>query len=223
MPSHHRPALVAGAAAAVIAVAALVAGAALLGGRPAPTANHDPRAAEDLVAAFQRSRAAALVVESVFTRKLRDGRNLVTTTVTAQRPDSRLVRADDIVSGVLDGREVVCRRDAAAWTCRSGDPVDLAARLEADVAALRRLVTGPDDRRLYTVKEVGGDEGERCFRLRLRTAILAPPYGRRATLCFATGTAAPTRTEIVRAEGVDLTVATRVETDPGPARFALPA
>jgi hypothetical protein len=55
------------------------------------------------------------------------------------------------------------------------------------------------ERRLYDV--VGAGRG--CYQLRLRVRYPAPPYGRRASFCFDSGTWAPTLMEVDRPEGQD--------------------
>ena len=209
-------------AAGVIAVTALVVGAILLGGEPrVERIAHDASAATALVTAYERSRTATYAIESVFRRRLRNGREITLTTTLAQRDGARLSISDTSIDGVLDGYAVGCTRAAAEheWECRRGLAQDLEGAAEAETDTLRSLVTGGRDLRVYSVTR----QGDRCFALRLTRIVLAPPYGRDAVLCFDPQSGALSRSDIRRAEGRDVTRATRIVLDPDAHLFALPA
>jgi hypothetical protein len=116
-----------------------------------------------------------------------------------------------VAGGTVDarhaGRIVACATDGSGQLqCRDGGPAPpYETDVDAGAAAMAQLVQGANA--LYAV----ADAGQGCFVLRLRQpGFLAPPYGTDTRLCFDTATGAPVRTEIHRAEGTDVTVATRV-------------
>lgn len=172
------------------------------------------------MAAYERSRTATYLVESEFHRRLRNGRQITVTTTLAQRGTARISFGPTSLDGVLDGYAVGCvRAETGEWQCRRGLAQDLTTVVASEVAALRSLVTGGADRRAYSVS--AADRG--CFTLRLVRTVLAPPYGREAVLCFDRRSGALARSEIRRAEGRDLTVATRIDVHPADSVFDLPA
>jgi hypothetical protein len=102
---------------------------------------------------------------------------------------------------------VACATDAGGQRqCRDGGPAPpFDQEVASGVKAMDQLVQGSGA--TYAV----ADTGNLCFWLRLRrTGLAAAPYGEQAQLCFDPATDAPVRTEIRRAEGTDLTVATSV-------------
>jgi hypothetical protein len=175
-------------------------------------------AVDGLLAAVERAAGGTFVVRSRFERRLAGGGRLTADVVLAQRPPDRLVRQAGTVSGRVGGRLVACTRfDGRAVPCADAGPArpwpdDVAA----EVAAVGRLVAGPSSRYAVTMAGAGG-----CFDLRLRVWEPAAPYGTAARLCFDPATGAPTRTEVTRPEGRDVTVAVAVE-DPVDADFAVP-
>jgi hypothetical protein len=158
------------------------------------------------LAAWERAASGTFVVRSTFERRLAGGQAMSAESVLAQRPPDRLLRQGGTVTGRLAGRQVACAEV-------EGDPVPCADagpappwpdQVAAEVAAVRRLVTGVSPR--YAVESVA----DGCFRLRLRVWQPAPPYGTRSTFCFDPATGAPTRTEVARPEATDVTTATDI-------------
>lgn len=221
MPSSSRSAWLAGIGAGAIALVAFVASAAVLGsGAPRITrTEHDPLAAEALVAAYRRSRVATYTAESIFHRRLRTGREFTTSTRVVQRPPDRLVIGSASVDGEVGGARVGCSRpDGGEWRCRQGGPVDYVAEAQRDTDVLRGLVTGAPGERAYRVAR----RGEDCFHLALAVAVAAPPYGREATMCFDAATGALSGVEVRRPEGIDRTTASRLSGAVDPADLQLP-
>ena len=202
--------LVAGFLVGVVGVAALAGAGVPRREEPAaPTPRESPAAADAFLAAWRRSRLGTWVVDSRFERRTAAGAHLTAEVHMAQRPPDRLVVGLGTVMGRRDGRRLVCHAgDSAVLTCRDGGTAPpYAAEVAEELGNLRGYV-GPVG--FYAVaREAGG-----CFRLRLRAGVLSPPYGQLARFCFDPGTGAPVRTEIERIEGVDRTVAVRVDPTP---------
>jgi hypothetical protein len=190
----------------------------------APGPKPSARAASALVEAIRRSRTATFTLVEDFVRVAPSGVEVVATRTTrVQRPPDALVRTDTAADQVLGGRHVACTKspDAAPGTlaCRSepAPAVDIDGAVDAEAS----LITGQAP--LYTV----GDAGGGCFALVLRVERTAPPYGRRATLCFDKATGAPSRSEITKSDGighevVDRTTASAIRADVTDADLALP-
>jgi hypothetical protein len=165
--------------------------------------------AEDFVAQWRRMRLGTWVVEARFARVTAAGRRLESDVHMAQRPPDRLVAG----LGAVDARRGDVRLACATGPddvlrCRDGaraQPYD--EEVEAEVAILRTYVLGSGA--FYAVRAEGA-----CFVLSLSRQILSPPYGRRATFCFDPVSAAPVRTEVVRQEATDRTVAISGRAEP---------
>jgi hypothetical protein len=92
--------------------------------------------------------------------------------------------------------------------CVEGPPAgDYGEEVAAELAELEQLVGGANP--AYRVE--AGAPG--CFALRLRLAILTPPYGDLAGFCFDGPTGAPTRLEVHRDEAVDLVEALAIRAE----------
>lgn len=189
-----------------------------VGGRAATVARSDPAAVAALLAAWQRSRTATFVVRSTFERRVTGGQQLRAESLLAQRPPDRLLRQDGTVSGRLGGRRVACTQvDGDALPCAdAGSAPAYDDEVAAELGALRRLVAGPSAEYAVTA------DGTGCFALRLRVWAPAPAYGTAARFCFDRATGAPTRTEVRRPEGTDVTAAVDVGPAPSAAHFDLP-
>lgn len=172
---------------------------------PAETAS----AARRFVAAWERSRRSTWVVEATFVRVTSSGRRLETSLHMAQRPPDRLVTGLGTIDSRRGGERLACAPDPQETVqCRSGGPArPYDAEVEDDLDILRGYVDGA--RGFYGVQQEGP-----CFRLRLRRAVLSPPYGRRARFCFDPATGAPVRSEVEKREATDRTLAVSIRARP---------
>ena len=206
-----------GAAAGVVVgglLAALVVGAGWLEEpEPEPFVT-DPAAVADFLEAWQRSRFGTFVVVSRFTRSVTGRSGISATVVLVQDPPTRIARQLGSVTGRVGDREIACTSgpdgELQCLPGRALEPYDEEAL--AEVALLRGYVAGRG-RDLYFVdrQTIGGND--ECFRLRLAYDVPTPPLGEVARYCFDGSTGAPTRTEVVRREGRDLTEALEVRTE----------
>jgi hypothetical protein len=156
-------------------------------------------AAEDLLAAYERSRTATYVIVETFERRLLDGRTFSSDIVTAQRPPDRLIIDGSTISGIRDGQRLACARAADdELRCRRAPaPNAFEEAVAQDVALFRALITGP--RAAYEARHAASG----CFELRLRARLLSPPYGEDALMCFDEATGAPRSTRIRRTQSTD--------------------
>jgi hypothetical protein len=180
--------------------------------RGAAEAPRDPVAA--FLEAYERSRTATFVVEQRFTRTVPGRGELAYERRLVQRPpDDRLLVGGGSAEGRLDGRVVRCSTEPSGTSgCVEGPPAgSYQEEVAAEVAELEHLVGGANPP--YRVE--AGEPG--CFALRLRLAILTPPYGDLAGFCFDGATGAPTRFEVHRSEAVDLVEALAIRAEVGAA------
>jgi hypothetical protein len=171
-----------------------------------PTAAVGTAAAEALVSAWRRSELGTFVVRSRFQRTVPDRSGLRSTAVLAQRPPERYSQRLGSVEARTADRQLSCSTgpDEHVACVDAGPALPYEEEVDRVVATLAGLVRGAD--RLYKVER--RERG--CFHLELVAERRAPPYGTAATLCFDPETGAPVRTEIVRPEGRDLTVAVEI-------------
>jgi hypothetical protein len=212
-----RPAIVTPATGLIAGVLVGVVGIAALAGAGWPERREEPTdapaesaaAAIAFLATWRESRLGTWVVDAHFVRRTPTGRELTTTVHTAQRPPDRLVVGLGAVDARRGGRRLACAPAAdEALVCRDGGPAPAhAAEVDAELRTLAGYVSPTG---FYAVAEEPG----RCFRLRLRAAMLSPPYGQLARFCFDQETWAPVRSEIERFEAIDRTVAFRVSARP---------
>ena len=203
-----RPVLAAVAGAVVGAVASVALAAS---GWPADEAGDIPppretaAAGSRLLAAWERSRVGTWVVDARFERVTATGRRLEVDVHMAQRPPDRLITGLGSVNARRGSHRLACASgEDGVVACREAEVLGpYADEVAADMRVLRAYVSGPSA--FYAVREEAG-----CFRLRLRLRVLSPPYGERAQFCFDSVTGAPTRSEIVRREARDRTVAVSV-------------
>jgi len=139
-------------------------------------------AVQELVDAWRRYRTGTFVIDSDWTRT-RAGTDeaLRSGVLLAQRPPDRILRQFGAIRGSLNGEEIRCSTDPVGiYRCyQSNRPAaDYGAEVDAELAAWRSYVAGPDP--LYAIT---GD-GAGCFDLELLRAAADPPYGRSAQLCF---------------------------------------
>ena len=166
-------------------------------------------AASAFLERWERSRLGTWAVDARFDRVTTAGRRLTIDVHMAQRPPDRLIAGLGAIDARRGGQRLACAPDADGNVhCRPGGP----ARPYEDVVAdemrlLATYVRGPGA--FYAVRAEG-----RCFDLRLRLEVLSPPYGEQARFCFDGDTGAPVRTEIVRVEARDRTVAVSVRARP---------
>ena len=216
------PATIAG-----VVVGAMIAGGLAVNGIPehADTDQHlrpveGQRAARSFLDAWRRSRLSSWSVDAVFTRSGPKGERLSVAVHRAQRPPDRLLTGLGTVNARRGDVELVCaggERAPSSLRCREGRAlVPYEEEVEAEMRLLRRYVLGADA--LYAVRQ----EGRSCFRLRLRFELPSPPYGRLAVFCFDEETGAPTRAEIRRDQGTDVTRSVRIKADPDEEDLAPP-
>jgi hypothetical protein len=159
-----------------------------------------------LLAATRRSLTSTWKVEEHFVRTTAAGRSIEATQRRVRRPPDSLLLGGGTVSATRNGRALACATGPGGELhCSDAGPApDVEVQADQAVATLRQQVEGPNA--LYSVRQ-----DRDCFVLRLLVpGYVAPPYGQTATLCYDPATGAPVRTEIHRAEGTDLTVATSV-------------
>lgn len=170
------------------AVAALVTLAALAvvglddGGGSAPA---DP--VEELVAAWRRTRTATYHATGTFERTGSGGAELSADVEIAQRPPDRLLRQFGQVTGRRGGRPLECPAPVgqAEQTCGLGPPGPSFDEVVAqEVAAFRRLVSGPDP--LYEV----ADAGDGCWRMTRTRPDPRGGFGLEAVVCVDAATGA---------------------------------
>lgn len=176
----------------------------------------DEAAAEQLVAAWERSRLATFVTSGTYERRsVVSGASIASEDVVAQRPPRRLHRQLGGVDGRDDDRLLVCPapppdEEDAAQPCRLGAPGGrtYAESVANEVDGLRSLVTGPSP--LYAV--TAGRPG--CFDLELVRIDPRAPFGVEASFCFDEETGAPAGSRVRHAEGVEeIVVVTDIRTD----------
>jgi hypothetical protein len=157
-----------------------------------------PDDARAYVDAWRRSQQAVWKVDMKWERQAR-GSRLEDMVRIAQRPPDRLVTGAGSVDARRGDRALACAEgEDGRLRCRDGGPAPpYEEEVARGVAVLEQQLLGP--RRLYDVTRPSPN----CYEFRLRFAFPAPPFGRRATLCFDEATGAPTLREIERAEGRD--------------------
>lgn len=181
----------------------------------APAATGDSPA-EDLAAAWERSRTAAFVATRTYERSSAvTGASLASEDVLAQRPPDRLHRRLGGTEGRHDDRLLLCPAPPAGdddvQPCRLGPSggETYEEDLARQVAGIRSLTEGPDP--LYSV-ERGSTAG--CFDLDLQRADPRAPFGIEASFCFDEATGAPTSSRVVHEGGVvEVLAVTDLRTD----------
>jgi hypothetical protein len=168
-------------------------------GRPA-----GDEAAAELVAAWERSRAAEFVARGTWQRRSEvTGTELTSEAYLAQRPPQRVQRELGGVQGRVEDRLLLCPTEPAgdAVRCALGAPTGVSYddAVAAEAAAFAATVLGDDA--LYAVRH---DDG--CFELDQQRADPLAPYGEHAVFCFDDATGAPVRREVRFSGGVVETV-----------------
>ena len=152
-----------------------------------------PDRSRELLAAFARTRAASFVMQSEFTRRMDDGRELIGSRLEVQRPPDRLVIQFGGVEGRKDGKQLVCLTGPdEPYHCGQGAP--LPTSYEQDVAAEMEVLQSyfAGERPTYAVT----DDDEGCFVLRQVVPTALPPtFGSGGRLCFDGRTGAMSRLE----------------------------
>jgi hypothetical protein len=161
-------------------------------------------AALEFVDDWRRMREGTWVVDATFTRVRADGQSITGEIHEAQRPPER-VRVEFGTSRIERENEiVVCAPDTddAKGECRSSpNNEDYEAAVEDDLRRIRTLVVGPASQ--YGVAK----STERCYVLQATSSQASSTWGERSTFCFDDKTGAIERTEIVRGDVTDATVA----------------
>ncbi|MEY2565515.1 MAG: hypothetical protein QOE35_44 [Actinomycetota bacterium] len=202
-------ATIAGLVAGALATAALAVSGLPHRTRATSTVAAPAHPAQDFLVQWRRMRLGTWAVDARFERVTQAGRRLQIRLHMAQRPPDRLITGLGSIDARRGGERLACAPDADGGVhCRDGGP---APAYDADVAQeldyLRRYVLGAGA--LYRVAESRG-----CYTLRLRFRLPSPPYGEQARFCFDRPTGAPIRSEIVRKEARDQTVAVSVRARP---------
>ena len=157
-----------------------------------------PDASSAYIAAWRRSQLGTWKVTLRWDR-VAGGGHLAESVRIAQRPPDRLDEGGGNVQARRGDRQLACAAgEDGRLRCRDAGPAPpYEQQVDDGVALLRSQLMGPT--RLYDVrKDLAG-----CFVLQLRVRYPAPPYGRRARLCFDAATGAPTLIEVDRVEGRD--------------------
>lgn len=184
--------------------------------RTAPSGAPTESVAEELAAAWERSRTGSFVVSGTYERSSPvTGASLASEDVLAQRPPDRLHRQLGGIEGRRDDRLLLCPAapagDDEVQPCRLGAPSGrtYAADVAQEVAGIRSLTTGPDP--LYDVR-AGRDDG--CYLLALRRPDPRAPFGIDASFCFDPATGAPVSRRVEHPGGVvEVTAATSIRTE----------
>lgn len=180
-----------------------------------PPIDHDPTAADALLAAWERWRTATFVSIGTWTRTV-DGvvEPLVGDVYTAQDPPRRLVVRLGAVVERFDGRTAACspvEEDVVAPPCTAGEGLGYDEVVARELALVAQYVGGPT--RLYDV----GTDGA-CFQAELIGAALASPWGRWAEFCF-DDSGALQSARIRRPSAIDVESITTIRTDVTDADF----
>jgi len=168
----------------------------------ASTSEADGGAAEQFVAAWERSREATFVTIGTYERRSGvSGATLTSEDIVVQRPPQRLHRQLGGVDGLDGDRLVVCPAppegdEERPAPCRAGAPsgVTYAERVQTEVAGLRSILGGAAP--LYSVRT----PSQGCFELVQRRIDPRAPFGVRASFCFDEASGA-VRLSRVRHEG----------------------
>jgi hypothetical protein len=175
----------------------------------------DGAAAEELFAAWERSRTATFVRTGTFERRSDvTGSSITSEDIVAQRPPQRLHRQLGGIEGRDDRRTLSCPsppEGSPPEPCTLGDPSGPTydEDVEREVAALRTLVAG--DAPVYAV---GRGEDEGCFELVQQRVEPRAPFGQEARFCFDPATGAPANSRVAYEGGiVEVVVVTDIRTD----------
>ena len=215
----------------VAAYAALLAGVAIVAiadrsDRPdvAPGDVSDEGVAEQLVAAWERSRLATFVASGTYERRsLVSGASIASEDVVVQRPPRRLHRQLGGVEGRDDDRLLVCpappdgAEEEDAQPCRLGAPGgrSYAASVANEVEGLRSLIQGAGALYLVTAGAPG------CFDLELVRIDPRAPFGVEASFCFDAATGAPSGSRVRHEGGIEeIVVVTDIRTEVSDADLA---
>ncbi len=168
-----------------------------------PAIDHDPGAADDLMAAWERWRTATFVSSGTWSRVLDSGgAPLEGPVYTAQEPPRRLsVRLGAVVEQI-DGTVARCdlpTEDLIVPDCVSTDTSrGYDERVEAEMALVVQYVTGST--RIYDV----GFGAAGCFRVELEVAALSSPWGSWSEFCFDDGSGALWSSRTRRQSAIDV-------------------
>jgi hypothetical protein len=189
----------------VLAAAAITAVLVLVLPRDGDGAVPPPADPAGFLAAYERSRAAELLVDLTFTRTFNDGRVLAYETRVVQRPpDDVLVVGAGSATGRLRGRTVRCNAVAAGSPpdcIDGGDAPPYAEVVAREVEALGVL--------LEEAYEVEQDDAG-CWILTLVAAVPTAPYGGAARFCFDEASGALEHLEVRRPEAVEVSEAVSI-------------
>lgn len=212
---------------AVAAYAALLAWSsisALGSNASAPSSGANGEAAEQFIAAWERSREATFVTIGTYERRSGvSGATLTSEDIVVQRPPQRLHRQLGGVDGVDDDRLVLCPAppegdEERAAPCQAGGPsgVSYAERVRTEVEGLRSILGGEEP--LYSVTSPSPG----CFELVQRRIDPRAPFGVRSSFCF-DGASGAVRLSRVRHEGgiAETVVVTAIRTEVSDADLVL--
>jgi len=165
--------------------------------------------------AYERSRRATFAMDAAFSRTMPDGRRLESAAFVAQRPPDSIRRQLGGVRGVVGGRRLNCSTAAGGDHCGPGGPAPpFEEAIVRELAILRSYFAG--EAPLYAVRAAG----DGCFELDQRRAVIEPPYGERAVMCFDPSTGAMRALEVRHPGGVtDRLEAVTIRTEVSDADF----
>ncbi len=182
-----------------------------------PAIDHDPAAAAELVAAWERWRRASFVSSGTWTRTV-DGITgpLIGDVYTAQDPPRRLVIRLGAVAESIDGLTAACSPveddDVVAPTCLRGQGIGYDERVTGELAFVEQYVGGSN--RLYDVATDGV-----CYQAELIGPALASPWGRWAEFCFDEESGALRLARIRRPSAIDVESINTIRTEVSAADF----
>ncbi len=176
-----------------------------------PGIEHDPLAAEGLVAAWERWRNATFVSEGTWTRTLDGVEEPLTGPVyIAQDPPRRLVVRLGSTVEEIDGTVASCDisdDDMIISPCLAGDSGQtFAERVEDELGAVKGYFDAP---RLYSAAR--GEPG--CYQVELVSAMLAAPWGRWAEFCFDPASGVLSSARVRRPTAIDVESVTFIRTE----------
>lgn len=186
-----------------------------------PSVDHDPAAASELVAAWERWRTATFSARGTWERRLDEGGTPLRGVVeTVQDPPRRtVVRLGTLVESV-DGTMRSCDTELenlAAPPCAEGEgSIGYDQRVALELELVESYVTG-DDRPF----DVGPGVRTGCYRVENRAFLATAPWGLWAEFCFDADTGAMQSARVRRSSAVDVEIMFEIRSDVTTADFVL--
>lgn len=169
-----------------------------------PALEHDPAAAADLLAAWQRWRHATFITSGTWSRQLDAGGDpLIGPSYRVQDPPRRLVIRLGSTVERIDESISVC--DAADEGFDAPECVGGAASLSYEErVASEMLLVGAYIEGAGRLYDVAAGEIDGCFQAEIEVAALTSPWGRWAEFCFDHATGALVSSRVRRPSAVDV-------------------